>query len=42
MNDYEYDHDEEDLTPPKPLPPERAAYISDLIKEISELAKELA
>lgn len=43
MNDYndDYELDEEEIAPPKPYTPERAAYLTDLIKEISDFAKEL-
>ena len=41
-NEYEYDLDEEELTSSKPLSPEREAYYSDLMKEIRDLARELA
>lgn len=41
MDEYDTE-EEEELAPSKPLPPEREAYISDLIKEIADLARELA
>lgn len=41
MDDYDYELDEEEVTPPKPYTPERAAYIAELLDEISSLAKEL-
>lgn len=43
MNEYDYDYelDKEELTPPKPYTPERAAQIAELLNEISSLANEL-
>lgn len=39
MSDYELDNEE--LSPPKPYTPERAAQIAEMMKEISDLAKDL-
>ena len=41
MDDYDFELDKEEIAPPKPYTPERAAYWADLMNEISDLVKEL-
>lgn len=41
MNDYDYELDETELTPPKPYTPARAAEIAELMSDISTLFSEI-